>query len=53
MKHCKDCEHSIFDEQWGQYKCKLKKHVLYNEELTANCEFYQKNIYAKAKREVK
>ena len=30
FKCCKDCAHSIFDEQWGEYKCKIAQHVVYD-----------------------
>lgn len=29
MNNCKDCKHSIFDELWGEYKCKVLKRRVY------------------------
>lgn len=29
MNTCKNCEYSIFDEVWGEYKCKVKNRIIY------------------------
>lgn len=26
MDNCTTCEHSVFDEKWGEYKCKKYSH---------------------------
>ena len=42
MDNCKDCAHAIFDERWGEYKCKeraCKVPVLLN---SYECRFYKK-----------
>lgn len=27
--NCKNCEHCLFDPQWGEYKCEERKTILY------------------------
>ena len=44
FKCCKDCAHSIFDEQLGEYKCKIAQHVVYNVDRLVACKNY---IYKK------
>lgn len=39
-RNCADCVNAIFDEQWGEYKCKAKQCVIYNPEKT--CADYKK-----------
>lgn len=29
MNNCKNCEHAIFDEKWGELKCKVKCRRIY------------------------
>lgn len=42
-KHCKDCVHSIFDETWGDYKCKELKIKVYTPVYQASaCKMYEK-----------
>ena len=36
MAHCKYCEHSIFNEQWGEWKCKKFELTVYNPEKRAS-----------------
>ena len=43
MFNCKDCEHAVFDETWGEYKCKFHGHVIYKPETKENCEGYKQN----------
>lgn len=40
MKNCQDCAHSIFDEQWGEYKCKIVQHRIYNADKYVVCKDY-------------
>lgn len=42
MDKFKDCMFSIFDEQWGEYKCKHLKRRIYNLNECMNCEQYKK-----------
>lgn len=49
MSNCKDCVHSVFDEVWGEYKCKVHKHRIYNLDKHADCGFYAKDPSKKGK----
>lgn len=42
MKTCKECEHSIFDEIWGEYRCKVHHQTVYKIATAENCEDYEK-----------
>ena len=48
FKSCKECAHSIFDEQWGEYKCKIAQHVVYNADRLVACKDY---VYKKKETE--
>ena len=39
---CKSCKHSVFDEKWGEYKCKKKQIRIYNAKKYENCEDYER-----------
>ena len=42
MENCKTCEHSVFDELWGEYKCKQREvrvHILLD---SSECKDYKK-----------
>lgn len=39
---CSTCEHGIFDERWGEYKCVKRMHRVYSPDQMINCEFYKK-----------
>ena len=38
---CKACVHSIFDELWGEYKCRKRECVIYYPEFFNGCEYYE------------
>lgn len=38
---CKECKHSIFNEIWGEYKCKIH-HSFVDRELSRDCPYYEK-----------
>lgn len=42
MKTCKECTNAIFDEIWGEYKCKVYQHVIYEVEDAEDCGKYKK-----------
>lgn len=50
MANCVNCEHAIFDEVWGEYKCRIKEHVVYNYEHVG-CDSYKKGTPTPAKHE--
>ena len=41
-ENCKTCKHSIFDEIWGDYKCKVNHLVIYNVDDVNDCVYYEK-----------
>ena len=38
---CKTCQHGIFDQLWGEYKCKKLTRVINTNECD-KCEYYNK-----------
>lgn len=42
MKCCKECEHSVYDEKWGEYKCELVQHRVYEPDRYVACRNYRK-----------
>lgn len=42
MTRCTTCEHAVFDELWGEYKCKKKHRKVYKDAESAKCEDYKK-----------
>lgn len=40
---CKTCSHSVFDEIWGEYKCTVYCHRIYEPEKMVTCERYEKD----------
>lgn len=40
---CKTCSHSVFDSIWGEYKCTVYCHKIYEPEKTVTCEKYEKD----------
>lgn len=41
MNKCDKCEHMVFDETWGECKCKKLQHKIYKPEESENCEYYK------------
>lgn len=39
---CVDCEHAIFDELWGEYKCKIKKRRVEDPNEYTDCKTFKK-----------
>ena len=42
MENCKNCEHSVFDELWGEYKCKARGTRIYILLNSSECSSYKK-----------
>lgn len=44
MKNCSTCENGIFDTIFGEYKCKVHKHIMYDAVTlgTVECIDYKK-----------
>lgn len=47
MNNCKDCAHSVFDELWGEYKCKEHDHTVYILLDASECPSYKKEAKPK------
>lgn len=41
MKDCSNCSKAIFDERWGEYKCKEVCHVIYDTDGQVDCVYYE------------
>lgn len=41
-RHCYQCANAIFDEVWGEYKCKVLKRRIRNPEEHTGCKDYKK-----------
>lgn len=41
---CRRCAHAIFDQQWGEYKCKAHGIRLYNIDKIYECEEYKRSV---------
>lgn len=37
MNKCANCKHSIFNEQWGEFKCAVRKRTCTDEEKKYGC----------------
>lgn len=43
MKYkCDECKHMVFDEKWGEYKCKKKYITIYHPEKQNDCKDFAK-----------
>lgn len=42
MENCKNCEHSVFDPIWGEYKCKARGTRIYILLDSSECSDYKK-----------
>ena len=43
MANCMTCLNSVFDETWGEYKCKVYQHRIYDVEQYNLCDEYKPN----------
>lgn len=50
MDNCKNCKHSRFDEQWGEYKCDVRKNRIYILLDSSECPNYKKKKSEKEKK---
>lgn len=42
VRNCKECEHSIFDENFGEYKCTVRCHYIHEPDVEAvACDEYK------------
>lgn len=52
MSNCSTCEYAIFDELWGEYKCKIRHRRVYKPgKESVNCEWYKKGEPSESKDE--
>lgn len=42
MGNCETCGYAILDEQFGEFKCRIRQHRVYKPEEMINCEWYKK-----------
>lgn len=42
MKNCKTCANAIFESRWGELKCKVLQHKIYNPDSITECANYKK-----------
>lgn len=42
MDNCANCEHAIFDETWGEYKCEVFERRVYILLDSSECPEYKK-----------
>ena len=44
MDDCRNCSNALFDDIWGEYKCKIdkKKHSLDGQLVGAKCSYHKK-----------
>lgn len=42
MGNCANCKHAVFDEQWGEYKCKVFERRIYILLGSSECPKYEK-----------
>ena len=40
-KTCETCANAIFDDRWGEYKCKLEQHRTYDPKGELQCGKYK------------
>lgn len=43
MDSCKNCANAIFDEVWGEYKCKVHKHRIHDVDKYLDCPHHEKS----------
>lgn len=41
MANCTTCGRAIFDEIFGEYKCEVWKHIIYDPEIKEGCPHYK------------
>lgn len=44
MDNCSNCKNALFDEIWGEYKCKIdkRKHYFDGQAVGAKCSYHKK-----------
>ena len=42
MNNCETCNNAIFDHVWGEYKCKVTQHRIYEPMENIDCSDYKK-----------
>ena len=50
MEKCKTCKHALYDEVWGEYKCRLSRYVRYPKDAMQKCDDYEKGTPETSKR---
>lgn len=42
MSSCRNCGNAVFDPVWGEYKCTVYEHVIYDLDNYLDCKSYEK-----------
>ena len=42
MDNCKNCIYRVYDEQWGEYKCKIYNHRVRDAYKYVDCESHER-----------
>jgi hypothetical protein len=50
MPKCASCEYAVFDEQFGEYKCRIRQLRVYKPPMDI-CEWYKKGTPTETKEE--
>lgn len=50
MANCAKCGNAIFDPLWGDFKCSIRQHVVYNHK-NVECDDYKEGEPTETKRE--
>lgn len=40
-RECKNCAHHIFNEQWGEHRCKKFASTIYDKYRADYCQYYE------------
>lgn len=51
MNNCIDCEHSVFNQKWGEFKCKKNNITMYILLDASECPNYKKEAEPKTFKE--
>lgn len=50
MQNCKTCANKVYDERWGDYRCKVYQHRIRNVDRYLDCENYESKQWKKEKK---
>lgn len=53
MNTCKNCANAVYDDRWGQYRCKVYQHRIRNVDKYLECENHEVKNWMKPKKSEK